>query len=121
MTVSNATKIMGRAGEVLEVEDSMVNGMLMRSFIRVRVLINTQNPLSRGCWVPRKNPRTWIMFLYEKLQGLCYNCEIIEHEQKAFKKPTIMIAISNEIPRYGAKLSIPLAKPLHLIIRGQER
>lgn len=55
MTVTNAGKIMKLVGNVLEVEDSMVDGVLLRSFMRVRVDFNTLRPLPTGCWIPRKN------------------------------------------------------------------
>lgn len=40
----NIVKPMSALGEVLEVEDSMVDGNLLRSFIRVRVYFNVNNP-----------------------------------------------------------------------------
>lgn len=55
MTVTNAGKIMKLVGNVLEVEDLMVDGVLLRSFMRVRVDFNTLRPLPTGCWIPRKN------------------------------------------------------------------
>lgn len=48
-TVANASKIMGKVATVLEVEDLMVDGVVLRSFMRVRVSIDTQKPLPTGC------------------------------------------------------------------------
>lgn len=102
MMVTNTSKIMKLVGEVLEIEDPMVKGVLLRSFMRVRVNLNSQKALPTGCWVPRKNqPKSWIMFRYEKLQGFCYGCGVLGHEQKDCQKEVVMTAICNEIPLYG--------------------
>lgn len=122
MTVTNATKLMRMVGEILEVEEPMVDGVLVRSFMRARINFNTMKQLPTGCWVPRKNqPKTWVMFLYEKLQGYCYGCGTIGHEQKDCGKIPCTIAISKEILLYGARLSVPPAKPLSWIVREQQR
>lgn len=66
MNVKNATKLMSVVGEVLDVEDPMVDGNLLRSFMRVRVCLNVNNPLPTGCWIPRKDmPKLWVFFRYE--------------------------------------------------------
>lgn len=122
MTIANVTKIMKLVGDLMEVEDPMVNGVLLRSFMRARVNFNIQNPLPTGCWIPRKNlPKSWIMFRYEKLQGFCYSCGVIGHEHKDCRKPQVMTAICNEIPLFGAKLSVPPAKALTTLITEQQR
>lgn len=48
MTVTNASKIMTKVGEIMEVEDPMVEGCLLRSFMRVRVNFDIQKPLPTG-------------------------------------------------------------------------
>lgn len=74
MTVPNATKIMKLVGEIMEIENPLWEGVLTRSFMRVRINFNTLKPLPTGCWVPRKGkPKSWIMFRYEKLQGFCFS------------------------------------------------
>lgn len=87
-------------------------------FRESRINLNTLKTLPTGCWVLRKNGlKSWVMFRYEKLQGFCYACGVIRHEQKDCREAVKMIAISKEIPLYGAKLSVPSAKPLSLLIK----
>ena len=46
-----------------------------RGFLRVRIIVNTQNPLITGCWLPREDDKdTWVEFRYERLQDFCYRC-----------------------------------------------
>lgn len=48
MTVANATKMMKLVGEIMEIEDPMVNGVLLRSFIRARINFNALNSIPTG-------------------------------------------------------------------------
>lgn len=71
----------------MEIEDPIVEGKVFRPFIRARMEIDIQYPLSTGCWFPRKKfPRVWVFVKYKRLQDLCYNCGIIGHEQKICKR-----------------------------------
>lgn len=54
MSIKNAATIMGHIGEVVEIEDPIVEGIFLMSFLRVCVLINIQQPIPTGCWIPRK-------------------------------------------------------------------
>ena len=62
LNTKNAVKIGSRIGEVLEVEDPMVEGNLLRNFLRVRVVVNINNPLPTGFWVLRRDlPSPWAL------------------------------------------------------------
>lgn len=51
-----------------------------RGFLRVRVMINTSNPILAGCWLARQGDwDSWVEFCYERLQNFCYKCERIGH------------------------------------------
>nr|XP_028964584.1 uncharacterized protein LOC114827109 [Malus domestica] len=51
-----------------------------RGFLRVRVLVNSENPLVLGCWLKMEvNRETWVEFRYERLQDFCYHCGRIDH------------------------------------------
>lgn len=64
MTTTNAAKILNNMGRVLEVENPMVEGKLLRSFIRAQVEVDVSKPFITGCWVPtRELPKTWICFM----------------------------------------------------------
>lgn len=83
MTVTNATKMMRLVGEVVEIKDPMVNGVLLRSFMIARISFNTLKPLPTGCRVPRKNsPKSWVMFRYEKLQGFTMHVESLDMNKR---------------------------------------
>ncbi|KAJ1408612.1 Zinc finger, CCHC-type [Sesbania bispinosa] len=101
----------------MAVENPYVQGQLVRSFIRARVKINVKNPLVIGCWVPRKDlPRLWIQFRYEKLQGFCYRCGIIGHNNKKCKKDQAMASFDSSRPKYGPTLGVPPARSISSIV-----
>lgn len=109
----NATKIGSKIGDVLEVEDPIIEKRITRGFMRVRVSINITKPLVTGFWVPRKEfPKVWVMLLYEKLQDFCYNCGVIGHEQKECKEEKAMSLIKDDAPRYGPGLGVSLLRPV---------
>lgn len=65
---ANAPRIATRIGEVLEIEDPAI----ARGFLRVRVIMNTLNPLPISCWILRDdNEQTWIEFRYESWRYRC--------------------------------------------------
>ncbi|KAB2616581.1 hypothetical protein D8674_023169 [Pyrus ussuriensis x Pyrus communis] len=64
------------AGKFIAMEDPG----LARGFLRVRILVDTEKPLFKGCWIRRDTNRdTWVEFRYERLQDFCYRCGRIGH------------------------------------------
>ncbi|KAI9127273.1 hypothetical protein K1719_001832 [Acacia pycnantha] len=56
---------------------------LSRTFIRTRTLINIQEPLVAGVWVPHpQRDSVWVTIRYERLQNYCYECGRIGHDAK---------------------------------------
>ncbi|KAI9113884.1 hypothetical protein K1719_015135 [Acacia pycnantha] len=46
---------------------------LLRSFLRARVILDSQKPLAHGFWIPKPDGcHVWISIRYEKLQSFCY-------------------------------------------------
>ncbi|KAJ1405732.1 Zinc knuckle CX2CX4HX4C [Sesbania bispinosa] len=120
MSISNAARIIQRFGEVLEVENPEVEGKLLRTYFRVRAMINVKNQLVTGCCVPRKSlPKVWIMLKYERLQSLCYQCGIIGHDQKMCKSVLATSPLDPSIPKYSSKLGVPPAKPIPQLLKEQ--
>lgn len=122
LTVTCAEKILSPLGEVIEIEDPMVAGKIIRPFIRARVELNIQYPLSTGCWIPRKNlPKFWVVIKYERLQDLCFKCGVIGHEQKICKKERVMSSLNKNAHRYGPRVGVGPAKSIKTIIAEQAR
>lgn len=122
LTVRIAGKILQHLGQVEEIEDPMVEGKVIRPFIRARVTLDIQYPLFTGCWIPRKNlSRIWIFVKYERLQDLCFKCGVIGHEQKACKKERVMSSFCEDAYRYGPRVGVPPAKSIKTILEEQAR
>lgn len=85
MSLTNVSKLAAAVGNLLEIEDPKMKGCLLRTYYRARILLNVEKPLTTGFWVPRQNlPKAWVSVKYEKLQGLCFKCGTIGHEQVSF-------------------------------------
>ncbi|KAJ1442559.1 hypothetical protein SESBI_00925, partial [Sesbania bispinosa] len=61
-------KIGKRLGHILIVENPYVQGRLLRSFYRIRFIMNISKPFPTGCLVPTVNQKdhVWVSFKYEK-------------------------------------------------------
>ncbi|KAF7833100.1 TMV resistance protein N-like [Senna tora] len=87
MNRGNVERMSSNFGEVIVYEDPVVNGRLIKSFARARVLIDLRKPPTTGFWVPRPGlSRIWIPMRYEKLHQFCFNCGRIGHEVKNCKE-----------------------------------
>ncbi|KAM0962979.1 hypothetical protein ACFX13_022448 [Malus domestica] len=74
--IDNVKKLIVEAGVFLELKDIA----LATGFLRVKILVDTINPLTPGCWLARNGDRdSWVEFSYEKLQDFCYKCGRIGH------------------------------------------
>ncbi|KAH7864429.1 hypothetical protein Vadar_029522 [Vaccinium darrowii] len=88
MSRANAESIGKRFGKLLALEMSPNNMLLARSFLRVRVEIDINNPLPKGFWMKGKegfNKDRWISFKYENLPDYCYACGRVGHDQRSCK------------------------------------
>lgn len=122
MNTQNAARIANQIGQIVEIEEPIFEGCLVRSFMRVRVMVNVYKPLLKGCWIPRRDlPKTWVVFRHEILQGLCFNCGIIGHEQNGCKRERAMVVVNKEVSRYSGQLGIPAARPISVIAKERER
>ena len=63
MTAENAPLIGSYLGKVLQFEESMYEGVLLRAFLRIRVLVSLDSPLKLGFWLHRDScNKSWIKF-----------------------------------------------------------
>ncbi|KAL6286553.1 hypothetical protein ACE6H2_010943 [Prunus campanulata] len=75
-TEDNAVKIGRKIGDLVEYE----NPSQARGFLRLRVEIDTTQPLPAGFWLPRSDgSETWAELQYERLSDFCYNCGKLGH------------------------------------------
>lgn len=82
LTAGNAIEIGEKLGEVKEVEDPWEKGS--RGFLRMRVMIDVNNPLPQGFWLPRAEGHdTWVEFKYEWLLDFCFICGRLGHLQRS--------------------------------------
>lgn len=71
VTMENVKHLTKYTGVFLEMEDPAK----AREFLKVKILVNTVNPLASGCWLKREtNRETWVEFRYNRLQYFCYRC-----------------------------------------------
>lgn len=106
----------------MEIENPIVNGNILRNFLRGRVKIDLNMPLPSGYWAPRSNlPNLWIVYWYERLQALCYNCGIIGHDQKSYQNTTVMSAFNPTSPKYGPRFSASAPKSINYLGRSKDR
>lgn len=81
MSTANVAKIANRIEEILEIENPIIGGTMLRTFFRVRLIVDVNNPLPTWFWVPRRLlPKAWAFLKFEKLQSLCYKCGVIGHK-----------------------------------------
>ena len=115
----NAVILGEQAGEVLMYEDPKADDKINRSFIRVRCLINLDNPLESGFWAPREEKEpTWVSLKYERLQNFCYHCGRIGHDEKVCKNKIHDEQASEKDEEFGHWIRTPQAKTLdeHIIV-----
>lgn len=72
---------------MIRVEAHTKGLLFYRSFVRIRVAIDTQQPLPRGLWLQwgQGNDDIWLTFKYEKLSNFCYDCGRLGHEHNSCK------------------------------------
>nr|POF27248.1 hypothetical protein CFP56_12590 [Quercus suber] len=74
-------------GQVLEVDIVGETGGCRKKFLRIRVDIQIEKPLTPGFFLPRPNRSdAWIGFKYEKLADCCYKYGVIGHEEKSYTR-----------------------------------
>ncbi|XP_048420938.1 uncharacterized protein LOC125473601 [Pyrus x bretschneideri] len=75
-SIENVQRVTKEAGKFIAMEDPGH----ARGFVRIRILVDTEKPLFKGCWIRRdSNKETWVEFRYERLQDFCYRCGRIGH------------------------------------------
>jgi hypothetical protein len=82
MTSINAIKIGKFIGIVLDVENGEIPVIICNHHLRIRVAIDTTQPLVPGFKLPHQGcSYIWIKFLYERLPDYCSLCGVIGHRK----------------------------------------
>jgi hypothetical protein len=82
MTARNATSIGLSLGKVLAI-DNCSTGIVGTNHLRIRVAIDTRQPLVPGFSLPRPGrSASWVRFLYKRLADYCTLCGLIGHRKK---------------------------------------
>ncbi|KAL7164604.1 hypothetical protein ACSBR2_040493 [Camellia fascicularis] len=107
-------------GKLVGVEAPTDGLLLARSFLRVRVEVNTSLPLPRGFLLKRQKPDStgktdlWVVFKYECLSDFCYDCGRIGHDNKSCKFVTREVG---KLSGYGPELRTGVASNLGLAVK----
>lgn len=122
LNCQSAITLLQKVGRVVDIEDPLADGQLVRDFVRGKVLVDTTKPLPTGCWIPRVGlPNLWVVYRYKRLQDLCFNCGVIGHEQKYCKHPRAMASYNPNIPKYNQNLCVPTARPIANLLEEHRR
>ncbi|RYR27025.1 hypothetical protein Ahy_B02g061350 [Arachis hypogaea] len=110
-------------GVLAEAEDPKVDGVLRRSYLRIRVSINITKALPTGFWLDREEmPPLWVFFKYERLPDSYYfNCGILGHEKKSCKNPTAMACWDPSKKKYSPGLGVTQIRPSPTIRGGTSK
>ena len=85
--VERATILGNAVGQVLMVESPEMEGKLLRSYVRTRVLVDLMKPLISEFLVPREDKEPALVSVrYERLQNFCYGCGMIGHDMKGCRR-----------------------------------
>ncbi|KAL7237694.1 hypothetical protein ACSBR2_003908 [Camellia fascicularis] len=119
MTRQNRQIIAKTIGMLVGVEAPTDGLLLAKSFLRIRVDINTSLLLPRGFMLKRQKPNStgktdlWVEFKYEHLSDFCYDCGRIGHDNKSCKFVT---REEGKLSGYGPELRTGVARNLGLAI-----
>ncbi|KAI9085702.1 hypothetical protein K1719_032308 [Acacia pycnantha] len=98
----NAIKMSNAIGRTVMYEAPRLQDKLSRTFIRTRTLVNIQEPLVTGFWVPcPQRGLVWVTVRYERLQTYCYDCGRIGHQAKNCRFKHCSMNDDNDEDRWG--------------------
>lgn len=101
-TDDNILKIGAKIGEVIEYDQSIVNGVVVKCFMRIKVWIELDEMLTDGFWISRLGlGKCWIAVRYEKLQMFYHKCGVISHDSRDCGKDRVMSVVNPTESGFG--------------------
>ncbi|KAK9939296.1 hypothetical protein M0R45_015995 [Rubus argutus] len=80
MNKGNARLIGSEIGDVIELENIKPEDAFLRSYLRVKININSQKPLPTSFWLHVSNYASHrVEYLYEGLCTFCWKCAMLGH------------------------------------------
>lgn len=63
----------------------------------------------------------WVIYKYERLQDLCFNCGVLGHEQHYCKIPRVISTYCSSIPKYDQHISTQPPRSIKAILNDHKR
>ncbi|KAL5565567.1 hypothetical protein UlMin_028731 [Ulmus minor] len=109
MSQTNATKLVAKAGSLMDIHNKGQEGILGWKFLHLKVLVNLNKPLFAGCFVPCPNGgKVWAQFRYERIAALCYKCGTLGHDHHWCATEPAMVKSKEGVPvwKYGSWIRV---------------
>lgn len=101
-------EMLGSKIGIIHNESINMRSVIVQRYLRFRVDIQVENPLSAGFFLEREDGDIWIQFKFERLLDYYYKCGVLQHVTGRCKfRDLVMVATPNGI---SAKLYGPWLK-----------
>lgn len=101
----------------VETEEGIEKGN--KTYIRMKVEVNIDNPLVSGFWwTNSKGSEQWANMKYERLSDYCYGCGKLANTTQVYRAVVVRSEERPGFPMYGPWMSVTRQKPTRASIIG---